>query len=147
MYDGGNSCRFRSYGQRHCYAFAIAGFELSINDLNDDILSQVKNNIDALLKGSFEKGFLKEDAYNAANENLSYETDLATAAKDSKLVIDAVLEKLELKIDIFKQLDEICDSDTILATNTSTMSPTEIGAQTSRPDKVVAMHFFNPFIR
>ena len=51
---------------------------------------------------------------------------------------------MDVKVDVFKQLDEICGPDTVLATNTSTMSPTEIGAQTSRPDKVVAMHFFNP---
>src|SRR5699024_5651463 len=91
-----------------------------------------------------EKGFLKEDKYNLAKQNLTYEVDLSTAAKEADLVVEAVLEKIDLKIDIFQQLDKICRPETILATNTSTMSPTEIGAQTSRPDKVIAMHFFNP---
>jgi 3-hydroxybutyryl-CoA dehydrogenase len=131
-------------GKGIAYAFAIGGYDVYVNDLNDDILTKAKNDIDALLDGSFEKGFLKEDVYQQAKKNLVYEADLNTAAEGSELVVEAVLEKMDLKIDIFKQLDEICSPDTVLATNTSTMSPTEIGAQTSRPDKVVAMHFFNP---
>src|SRR5690625_938456 len=131
-------------GKGIAFAFAIGGYEVCVNDLNGDILTNAKNDIDALLAGSFEKGFLNEDIYQQAKKNLIYEADLKTAAGDSELVVEAVLEKMDLKIDIFKQLDEICSPETVLATNTSTMSPTEIGAQTSRPDKVVAMHFFNP---
>ncbi len=131
-------------GKGIAYAFAVGGFEVQLNDLTDDILAKAKNDIDSLLDGSYEKGFLKEDVYNAAKKNLTYETNLETAAKEADLVVEAVLEKMELKIEVFQKLDKICRPDTILATNTSTMSPTEIGAQTSRPDKVVAMHFFNP---
>ena len=131
-------------GKGIAYSLAISGYDVYVNDLNDEILRQAKTSIEQLLKGSLEKGFLKEETYKHAKENLHYEADLEKAAKDSTLVIEAVLEKIDLKIAIFKQLDEICAGETILATNTSTMSPTEIGAQTSRPDKVVAMHFFNP---
>lgn len=131
-------------GRGIAYAFAIGGYEVYLNDLNDEILGNAKNEIDSLLDGSFEKGFLKEDAYQNAKSNLVYEADLNKAASGAELVVEAVLERMDLKIKIFKQLDEICGPDTVLATNTSTMSPTEIGAQTSRPDKVVAMHFFNP---
>lgn len=131
-------------GKGIAYACAISGFKVNLNDLTDEILGEAKTAIDQLLDGSFEKGFLKEEAYMGAKENLHYEANLEKAAKDANLVIEAVLEKIDLKIDIFKKLDEICPEDTILATNTSTMSPTEIGAQTSRPDKVAAMHFFNP---
>lgn len=60
------------------------------------------------------------------------------------MVVEAVLEKMELKVEVFRQLDNICLPETIFATNTSTMSPTEIGAQTTRPGKFIAMHFFNP---
>src|SRR5699024_5483321 len=104
-------------GKGIAYAFATGGFNVHLNDLNDDILAKAKESIDELLDFSHEKGFLKKEAD---------------------------IEKKDLKIDVFKQLDEICHADTNLATNTSTMSPTEIGAQTSRPDKVLAMHFFNP---
>ncbi|PAV31058.1 3-hydroxybutyryl-CoA dehydrogenase [Virgibacillus profundi] len=131
-------------GKGIAYSFAIAGFKVYLNDLNEEILGKAKKSIDQLLEGSFEKGFLKEEAYSNAKENLHYEVDLHTAAKDSALVIEAVLEKMDLKIEIFKRLDKICAPETILATNTSTMSPTEIGAQTTRPEKIVAMHFFNP---
>src|SRR5699024_620593 len=131
-------------GKGIAYAFAIGGFEVHVNDINEDALAKAKNDIESLLEGSFEKGFLKEDVYKTAKENLKYETDLEKAAGEADLVVEAVLEKMEVKIDVFQKLDNICGSETILATNTSTMSPTEIGAQTSRPDKVVAMHFFNP---
>ncbi|MGJ9459696.1 3-hydroxyacyl-CoA dehydrogenase [Oceanobacillus sp. CF4.6] len=131
-------------GKGIAYACAISGYKVYLNDLNEEILEQAKDAIDRLLDGSFKKGFLKETNYVSAKENLHYEVDLETAAKDSHLVIEAVLEKMDLKIDIFKKLDKICGAVTVLATNTSTMSPTEIGAQTSRPNKVVAMHFFNP---
>jgi len=131
-------------GKGIAYAFAIGGFEVHVNDINEDALAKAKNDIENLLEGSFEKGFLKEDVYKTAKANLKYETNLEKAASDADLVVEAVLEKMDVKIDVFQKLDNICGSETILATNTSTMSPTEIGAQTSRPDKVVAMHFFNP---
>src|SRR5690625_3589460 len=131
-------------GKGIAYAFAIGGFEVHVNDINEDALAKAKYDIENLLEGSFEKGFLKEDVYKTAKDNLKYETNLEKAAGDADLVVEAVLEKMDVKIDVFQKLDNICGSETILATNTSTMSPTEIGAQTSRPDKVVAMHFFNP---
>ncbi len=131
-------------GRGIAYNCATAGYKVYLNDLNDEILAKAKDEIDTLLSTSFEKGFLKEEAYNHAKENLIYESKLEEASKDADLVIEAVLEKMDLKIEVFKKLDAICKPETVLATNTSTMSPTEIGAQTTRPEKVVAMHFFNP---
>lgn len=131
-------------GKGIAYTCAISGFEVYLNDINQEIIDKAKNDIYSLLEGSLQKGFISEDQYGKAKDRLHFETDLEAAAKNADLVIEAVLEKIELKIDIFKKLDSICSPETILATNTSTMSPTEIGAQTSRPDKVVAMHFFNP---
>lgn len=131
-------------GRGIAYTFATGGFQVYLNDLNEEILEDAKNEIENLLETSYKKGFLKEDVYQHAKENIIYETSLQKAAENSSLVVEAVLEKMDLKIDIFQQLDKICDKDTILATNTSTMSPTEIGAQTSRADKVLAMHYFNP---
>jgi 3-hydroxybutyryl-CoA dehydrogenase len=75
---------------------------------------------------------------------ITFTTSIEEAASEADLVIEAVLEKMELKAEIFKKLDETCPKHTVLATNTSTMSPTEIAAQTSRPEKCIAMHFFNP---
>lgn len=131
-------------GRGIAYAFAISGFQVLINDIQTEILEKAKAEINNLLDHSLKKGFISEATYNEAKENLYYETDLQKAAMNSDLVVEAVPEKLDLKIHLFKQLDQICKPETILATNTSTMSPTEIGAQTNRPDKVIAMHFFNP---
>ncbi|WP_368297567.1 3-hydroxyacyl-CoA dehydrogenase [Cytobacillus firmus] len=131
-------------GKGIAYTCAVSGFEVYLNDINQEIVDKAKNDIYSLLEGSLQKGFISEEQYGMAKDRLHFETDLEAAAKNADLVIEAVLEKIELKIDIFKKLDSICSPETILATNTSTMSPTEIGAQTSRPDKVVVMHFFNP---
>ncbi|CAM3063279.1 3-hydroxyacyl-CoA dehydrogenase [Filibacter tadaridae] len=131
-------------GRGIAYSCALSGYKVYLNDLNEEVLKKAKDEIDALLTFSCEKGFIAKETVDHVKENLFYEVDLESAAKDADLVIEAVLEKMDLKIDVFQQLDRICKPETILATNTSTMSPTEIGAQTSRPDKVVAMHFFNP---
>ena len=131
-------------GKGIAYTCAVAGYKVYLNDLNKEILSKARNEINALLDSSYEKGFLQQKQYDHARENLLFETSLEMAAKDADLVIEAVLEKMDLKIGIFRELDSICKPTAILATNTSTMSPTEIGAQTSRPTQVVAMHFFNP---
>lgn len=131
-------------GKGIAYTSAISGYKVYLNDLNAAILAKAKQEIDDLLDTSFRDGFLKEEHYEAAKRNLLYEANLETAVRDADLVIEAVLEKMDLKIEVFQKLDHICKREAILATNTSTMSPTEIGAQTSRPDQVVAMHFFNP---
>lgn len=131
-------------GKGIAYTCAVSGFKVNLNDINEEVLEKAKTDIFNLLENSYQKGFITEEQYGKAKDNLLFETNLEIAAKDAVLVIEAVLEKMDLKIDIFKKLDKICSPETILATNTSTMSPTEIGAQTSRPDKVVAMHFFNP---
>lgn len=131
-------------GKGIAYSCAVSGYKVVLNDLNGDILARAKKEIEELLDSSLSGGYLKEGTYNSAKINLIYESNLEVAAKEADLVIEAVLEKIELKIEVFQKLDHICKPETVLATNTSTMSPTEIGAQTTRPDKVVAMHFFNP---
>lgn len=131
-------------GKGIAYAFAIGGYEVHVHDIDKGNLQKAKDDIQDLLDESYKNGYLAAEVYESAKNNLTYETDLKVAAADAELVVEAVIEKMDVKIDVFQKLDEICPPETILATNTSTMSPTEIAAQTSRPDKVVAMHFFNP---
>ncbi|CDQ38483.1 MULTISPECIES: 3-hydroxyacyl-CoA dehydrogenase NAD-binding domain-containing protein [Virgibacillus] len=131
-------------GKGIAYAFAVSGYTVMLNDVNDQILQAAKTDIEQLLDRSYNNGFINEETISEAKMNMIYESDLESAVKHVNLVVEAVLEKIELKIDIFKKLDHYCKRSTILATNTSTMSPTEIAAQTNRPEKVVAMHFFNP---
>lgn len=131
-------------GKGIAYAFAISNFQVILNDIRLEALQKAETDINQLLNDSFQKGFLSEVQYAQAKENLQYDMELASAVKDADLVVEAVIERMDIKADVFQKLDKLCKSDAVLATNTSTMSPTEIGAQTSRPDKVVAMHFFNP---
>lgn len=131
-------------GKGIAYAFAISNFQVILNDIRLEALQKAEADINQLLNDSFQKGFLSEVQYARAKENLQYHMELASAVKDADLVVEAVIERMDIKADVFQKLDKLCKSDAVLATNTSTMSPTEIGAQTSRPDKVVAMHFFNP---
>ncbi|MED3643951.1 3-hydroxyacyl-CoA dehydrogenase [Caldifermentibacillus hisashii] len=131
-------------GKGIAYAFAISNFQVVLNDIRLEALQKAEADINQLLNDSFQKGFLSDIQYARAKENLQYDMELASAVKDADLVVEAVIERMDIKADVFQKLDKLCKSDAVLATNTSTMSPTEIGAQTSRPDKVVAMHFFNP---
>lgn len=131
-------------GRGIAYTAAISGFNVVLNDVNEENLKKAQLYIERELIKSAERGYLTSKQVEIAMTNLNYTTDLQTAAHDADIVIEAVFELIDIKIDVFKKLDVICPEHTILATNTSTMSPTEIAAQTSRPDKVVAMHFFNP---
>lgn len=131
-------------GRGIAYVAALGGFSVFLNDVDANNLNKAKAYIESEMNKSAEKGYLKPVQVREALENLKYTTDLKVAAGDADLVVEAVFESMELKSDVFKQLDHICPEHTILATNTSTMSPTEIAAQTSRPDKCIAMHFFNP---
>ncbi|OLO28661.1 3-hydroxybutyryl-CoA dehydrogenase [Alkalihalophilus pseudofirmus] len=131
-------------GRGIAYVAALSDFKVNVHDINQDALDNAKLFIENELNKSADRGFIQAADVDRAINNLTYQVDLKESVKEADIVIEAVLEKIELKIDIFKKLDELCSAHTVLATNTSTMSPTEIGAQTSRPDKVIAMHFFNP---
>ncbi|WP_042355484.1 3-hydroxyacyl-CoA dehydrogenase [Bacillus rubiinfantis] len=131
-------------GRGIAYVGALGGYRVAINDISSENLDKAKLYIETEMTKSAERGYLKHEQVATALQNIEYTTDLEAAAGDADVVIEAVFELMELKVEVFKQLDKICPSHTLLATNTSTMSPTEIAAQTSRPEKCIAMHFFNP---
>lgn len=126
------------------YVGALAGFQVKLQDINEDSLQKAEDYLTKQFDKSVVRGFITEEQARLAQENITFTTDINEAGRDADLVIEAVLELMELKTKIFKQLDEITPPHAIFATNTSTMSPTEIAAQTSRPDQFIAMHFFNP---
>ncbi|WP_042351364.1 3-hydroxyacyl-CoA dehydrogenase [Bacillus massiliigorillae] len=134
-------------GRGIAYTAALAGFSVTLQDIRQEAIEQARSYINHQLDKSVEKGYIQAEQRDSAKNHLSYTTEMQEAVAKTDLVIEAVLEIMELKIDIFQQLDEWAPSHTILATNTSTMSPTEIAASTDRPDKCVAMHFFNPVHR
>lgn len=122
---------------------ATAGYEVVMRDMTDEILKKSVETINWSVDKFASKGKITEDQAKQAMANIKTTTDLADAA-DADLVIEAVFEKIELKQEIFKTLDEVCKPDCILATNTSAISITNIAAATKRPEKVVGTHFFSP---
>ncbi|MFC4025280.1 3-hydroxyacyl-CoA dehydrogenase [Oceanobacillus longus] len=123
---------------------AQAGYQVTLYDINEEQLQCARQTIEKNLDKGIEIKKISEEVKWRALSNLHLTTDLSEAVQHTDFVIEAVPEILELKIDIFKKLDKLCRESVILATNTSTMSPTEIGAATNRPHRTIAMHFFNP---
>jgi 3-hydroxybutyryl-CoA dehydrogenase len=122
---------------------AQAGFNVVMRDIEDRFVQGGLKNIDKFLAKSVEKGKMTADQKNAVMGRIKGTTKLEDM-KSCDFIVEAVLEVMDLKKEVFKALDEICGPETILSTNTSSMSITEIATATKRPDKVVGMHFFNP---
>ncbi len=122
---------------------AQAGHKVTIRDLSDDILQKAMDGIKWSLEKFESKGKITKEDVEKTISNLSTTTSLSDA-RDADLVIEAVFEKLELKQEVFRELDRITKPDCILATNTSAISITTIAAATERRDKVIGMHFFSP---
>ncbi len=122
---------------------AQIGCDVVMRDIEDAFVERGMNNIDRFLSRSVEKGKLESTEKNAILGRITGTTDMSQL-KDVDFVIEAVIEDLELKKSVFKELDELCRPEVVLATNTSSMSLTEIAAATKRPENVCGMHFFNP---
>lgn len=134
-------------GKGIAYTAALSGFHVTLQDISEKALAKAQQDMETLVEKQFQKGFIDREQWSQAKKNLSFTSKLESAVESADLVIEAVLELIELKIAVFQKLDEYAPVHAILATNTSTMSPTEIGAATKRPEKVIAMHFFNPVHR
>ncbi|MEK3937104.1 3-hydroxyacyl-CoA dehydrogenase NAD-binding domain-containing protein [Sporosarcina sp. FSL W7-1349] len=133
-------------GRGIAYTAALHQFDVILHDIHESSLENAMKQMEVDLEKAIQRGYAKETDRQSL-KRISLTTDLEVAGKNADLVIEAVLEDMTLKIDVFQKLDEICPVHTVLATNTSTMSPTEIGAQTKRAPQTIAMHFFNPVPR
>ena len=120
-----------------------AGFPTVAREVNEELAERGRATIDRYLSRGVEKGRLTQEARNAALARLRLTTDLGELA-GCDLVIEAVLEEVELKRQVFAELDRICRPDAVLATNTSALSVAEIADATRRPQRVIGVHFFNP---
>ena len=123
--------------------FAMNNYHVNLIDLNSNSLKNGINRITTNLDRMIKRDVIGSDQKTATLGNLSTSTDI-NSAKSSDLVIEAVTENIKVKMKIFSQLDKICSPETILATNTSSISITEIARSTKREDKVIGMHFMNP---
>lgn len=123
---------------------ALAGYEVTLVDISDEVLKKALDNIQWSLGKFVERKRIQEEDAKNAMSRIETSLDVEDAASDADLVVEAVPENLDLKKSIFKRIDKAAPSHTILASNTSSLSITEMGKVTSRPDKVVGLHFFNP---
>ena len=131
-------------GNGIAHTFAQCGFQVSLIDLSQDALDTGLQTIEKNLNRMLKKEKISQQAKSETLTNISTFTDMKSGVLGVDLVVEAATENIDLKLKIFKNLDEITDSNVILATNTSSISITKIAAVTSRPDKVIGMHFMNP---
>lgn len=131
-------------GNGIAHSFAQSGYEVSLIDISQQSLDKAIAVISKNLDRQISKEKISENDKESTLSNITISTDLVSSVKNANLVIEAATENIDIKLKIFKQLDDVCDEKTILATNTSSISITKIGAATNRPDKVIGMHFMNP---
>ena len=124
-------------------AFAQNGFEVIVRDIKDEFVERGIAGINKSLSRLVAKEKMTEEVKEEILSRISGTTDMSLAA-DCDLVVEAAIENMKIKKEIFAELDSICKPETILASNTSSLSITEVASATSRPEKVIGMHFFNP---
>lgn len=131
-------------GNGIAHTFAQFGYQVNLIDVNEVALQKAIATIGKNLDRQVTKGLISEADKTATLANITTYTNLKDAASHADLVVEAASENMAIKLDIFKQLDEICPAHTILASNTSSISITKIASVTKRPTHVIGMHFMNP---
>ncbi|MGP4081962.1 3-hydroxyacyl-CoA dehydrogenase [Pseudalkalibacillus sp. R45] len=131
-------------GRGIAYVAAVGGFKTTLVDISEKALESAKTEINAIFEKGVQRNKLSEEAANEGMERMSYSSDLEGTVSISDMVIEAVPENIDIKRNVFETIDQHAPEHCYFATNTSTMSPTEIASFTNRPGKVIAMHFFNP---
>lgn len=131
-------------GNGIAHVFAQQAYRVALIDVNENALQKALKTIEKNLDRQLSKGLIEEESKQKTLANISTYTQMEEGVKSAELVVEAASENEALKIQIFKQLDALCPPETILASNTSSISISKIGAATNRPDKVIGMHFMNP---
>lgn len=131
-------------GNGIAHVFAMTGFNVRLIDISEEALQKALSKISGNLDRMIKKEKLDEAGKQAALNNISTFSDLKAGVQDADLVVEAATENVDLKLKIFQQIDQNAPKNAILATNTSSISITKIAAATSRPEKVIGMHFMNP---
>lgn len=131
-------------GSQIAMVCALAGLDVRVHDVVESSLERAKGELAARMQRNVDKGRLSEADRDSAFARMTFGVDLAAAAADVDIVIEAAVEKVDVKRDLFADLDRLTPEHAILATNSSSFVPSKIADATTRPDKVVGMHFFNP---
>src|SRR6187431_3368991 len=131
-------------GNGIAHVFAQNGYVVSLIDVSEEALKKAIATISKNLSRQVEKGSITEDVKKQAEANITTYSSVKEGVQSVDLIVEAATENLDLKLKIFKEMDEFAGANTILATNTSSISITKIASVTKRPDKVIGMHFMNP---
>ncbi|ESU33160.1 3-hydroxybutyryl-CoA dehydrogenase [Bacillus sp. 17376] len=131
-------------GRGIAYVGCLGGFDTVLIDVDEKQLQNAEQEINSIFEKGIARGKIMQEDAESAKARLNYSNFLAENVKDADLVIEAVPEKIDIKKTIFEVIDQHAPEHCLFASNTSTMSPTEIASFTKRPEKVIAMHFFNP---
>ena len=131
-------------GNGIAHTFAQKNFNVNLVDISDESLKRAIDTISKNLDRMVKKEKITENEKENTLANITTCTDINFGVKGADLVVEAATENIDLKLKIFKQLDDICDAKTLLATNTSSISITKIASVTTRPSQVIGMHFMNP---
>jgi len=131
-------------GSGIAYLCTWKGYNVSVREINEDLLKRGMGRIREMIVAGVSRGKLTPREAEEIMRRVKGTTNIAEAAKDADIVIEAVFEDMNVKKEVFKQLDEACPPHTILASNTSALSINEMASATKRPDKVIGLHFFNP---
>lgn len=131
-------------GNGIAHTFAQFGYQVALIDISENALERGINTISKNLDRQVSKGVISEEDKSATLHRISKYTSLQEGVKNAELVVEAATENIDLKLQIFKEIDSYAPIDTILASNTSSISITKIASVTNRPDKVIGMHFMNP---
>jgi 3-hydroxybutyryl-CoA dehydrogenase len=131
-------------GRGIAYLSAIAGYDTVIHDIDGDALDAARVAVESTLRKSVEKGKVTESAAKDAVARVHVATELEAAVHQADLIIEAIPESFDLKKDLFAQADLFCSEETILASNTSSLSITKLASNVERRDRFVGLHFFNP---
>ncbi|MBA2691385.1 MAG: 3-hydroxyacyl-CoA dehydrogenase family protein, partial [Rubrobacter sp.] len=123
---------------------AISGYEVAVQDISGDMLEKAKKELRDRMNRNVEKERMSENEVEEAFSRMAFTTDLEGSASEADFVIEAAVEKLDVKRELFAKLDEAAPEHAVLATNSSTIVGSRVADATSRPDKVCNMHFFNP---
>ena len=123
---------------------ALAGYDVVVQDVDEDALKKAQEQLKDRMSRNVEKGRIEQDEVDAAFDRITFTPDLQGAVADADYVIEAAVERLDVKREIFAELDEAAPEHAILATNSSTIVSSRIADATKRPDRVCNMHFFNP---
>jgi 3-hydroxybutyryl-CoA dehydrogenase len=131
-------------GRGIAYVAAVGGFEVRLVDVDATQLGAALERVEADLEGGVERGKIDREDAHAAQQRVSTTTDVAAAVDGASLVIEAVIERIDVKHEVLREAEAAAPPDAVLATNTSALSITEIAAALDDPPRVVGMHFFNP---